>query len=227
MTKPNKRIACIYVHHLPLQVEHRLDPTLAHQPVIVSGLAWQPEQVFDASETAIGVKVGVSVCQAKQSCPHARVIPPREELYYAQHDTILRVLEQFSPTNESAGLGYFYADVSNMERLYPTEDAMAAAMLGSIQANTNLVARLGIAGNKYTAEQAARHSVDGNGQIVSPGRERDFLVPLSISALPPGTDPLNCCAACICLAWTRSARLPHFRLVRCVAPVWGQGAGGT
>lgn len=188
---PSKRIACILVNHLPLQVEQQLDVNvrLAQSPYIVSGLAWKPDSVLDVSADALGVTPGMNVRQAKQACPHARIIPPREELYYAIHDTIMQVCGQFSPQVETAGLGFFFIDVSNMERLYGTEDQLTMALLQSLMYSTNLYARMGVAGNKFTAEQAARQTLDGHATIVPPKQERMFLMPLPIRALPPGTDP--------------------------------------
>ncbi|MCL5996225.1 MAG: hypothetical protein M1546_09225 [Chloroflexi bacterium] len=71
-----------------MQVEQRLDPSLRDAPVIVSGLAWKADVVLDASMQAIGAVPGMSVRQAQQVCPFARVISPREELYFVQHDII-------------------------------------------------------------------------------------------------------------------------------------------
>jgi DNA polymerase-4 len=185
----SNRVACVLIDHLPLQVEQRLDPSLLGSPVIVSGVAWKPDVVLDASPQAIGVWPGMGLPQARQVCPLARVIAPREELYYAQHDTLLRVCEQFSPQIETAGLGQFFLDVSDMQALYPTEQQLAITLLNAITQHTNLWARVGIASSKFVAEQAARQVEDSSGSIVAPKRDREFLAPLPIDTLPRDTHP--------------------------------------
>jgi len=185
---PVKRIACVYLAHLPVQVERTLDGRLLGAPFIVSGLAWKPESVLDVSPEAVGVHLAMNVRQAKQACPHAQVLPPREELYYSIHNTLTQICEQFSPQVETAGLGLFFIDVSDMERLYGDEHQLSLALLQSIRYSSNLTARVGIAGNKFTAEQAARRCRDGHATLVPPKQERMFLMPLPITALPEGTD---------------------------------------
>ena len=66
-----RRIACIYIPHLPLQLERQLNPELTFVPVIISGLAWKPEIVLDATE-ALEVPTYISLHQAKQMVPQAR-----------------------------------------------------------------------------------------------------------------------------------------------------------
>ena len=52
-----------------LQLEQRLDPTLLDAAVILSGIAWKPDVVLDASLLAIGVSPGMSMRQAEQLYP--------------------------------------------------------------------------------------------------------------------------------------------------------------
>ena len=92
---PVKRVACVLIDHLPVQVERTLNVRLAGRPFIVSGLAWKPDSVLDVSPEAVGVVRGMNVRQAKQACPHAQVVPPREELYYSIHSTLVQICEQF------------------------------------------------------------------------------------------------------------------------------------
>ena len=58
---PSKRIACVQIAHLPVQVERTLDGRLAGAPFIVSGLAWKTESVLDVSPEAVGVHVAMNV----------------------------------------------------------------------------------------------------------------------------------------------------------------------
>jgi DNA polymerase-4 len=182
-----RRIACIHIPHLPLQLERQLDPQLAFVPVLISGLAWRPDMMLDATE-ALAIPAGTSLHQAKQMCPQAKVIAPNEPLYFTEHETLRRIAEQFSPDVEDAGLGHLYLDVAEMHRLYPTEQDIALALLTAITQNTHLTARIGIAGNKFVAEQAARSAADGTAVLIRPGGEREFLSSLPLSALPGVVD---------------------------------------
>lgn len=181
------RIACVLVDHLPLQVEQRLDPML-DSSVIISGLAWKPDTILDTSPD-LELPLGMTVQQAKQRYPQAKVIPPHEELCFAQHQTLAQLCAQFTDEIEDAGLGQFFLDVSDMQSLYPTEENLASAILTTVMTTTGLTAQIGLAGNKFTAEQAAHTARARSGTLVVIGGERRFLSQLSISMLPKATDP--------------------------------------
>ena len=180
------KVACVLISHLPVQVEQKGDPSLAERPLVIGGRPWDPGVVLDCCPQAVaaGVQPGVRLAQAQVLCPTARFVPSCEENYRGVHDALLAAAGCFSPTVETANLGTVYVEVSGLERLFGP-DAQLARQLGRRAADaTGLAVQVGLARDKFTAEQAARAARPGGVCVVSPGEEVAFLSPLPLDALP-------------------------------------------
>jgi len=188
------KVACLLAPHLPVQVERQHEPSLAHVPLVVGGRPWDPGAVLDCCPLAeaAGVSPGLRLSQAEALCPAARFVPAREELYRAVHEALLAAAGLFTPTVETAGLGFLYAEVSGLERSFdPAQDKrfdsdtpLARCMAWEAERTSGQDVRVGVGSSKFVAEQAARAARPGSGCAVPGGQERAFLSPLHLSALP-------------------------------------------
>lgn len=171
---------CLRVAHLPLLVEDLHSPGLFQQPCVIVR-AWEG-RVVDASPAALasGVGVGDSRPRIEQLCPQATLLPAREALYQSYHDRLKAVLSTFSAAVETAGLGEFFIEVSALARTFPSERALGQALITQACQVSGLPAVVGIAANKFTAQQAAGYQ----GGVIPPGQERAFLAPLPLTVLP-------------------------------------------
>jgi nucleotidyltransferase/DNA polymerase involved in DNA repair len=179
------RVACVLALHLPVQVERRNDPSLTGAPSIVGGRPWDDSAVLDCCvrAEAHGVGPGMRLARAEKLCPAARFVPARQELYQAVHDALIAAVKHFAPTVETAGLGLLYAEVSGLKR-FGSERDLACQMVREAHDSAGLPnLRVGIAGGKFAAEQAARAARPGGGCVVEPGGDRAFLSPLPLSVL--------------------------------------------
>jgi nucleotidyltransferase/DNA polymerase involved in DNA repair len=180
------RIICLLAAHLPVQIEQQAGaPDTA--PLIVGGRPWDPGAVLDCSPAAIsaGVRLGMRLARAAQVCPGATFVPAREAVYREAHAALEAVLRQHTDRVETAGLGYLFADVSDLRVPAGRDPAQADVELSrslarEAQQVSPLDARIGLAPQRFTAEQAARAARPHGWCPVQPGQERTFLFPLPI-----------------------------------------------
>jgi DNA polymerase-4 len=184
------KIGCILIPHLPLQMELRGEPTLAERPLVIGGRPWDDGAVLDCCPRAAehGVRPGMRLFRAEALSPSACFIPAREAAYRALCDRLLAAAGRFSPTVETAGLGQAYIDASGLERQFGPDQVLARQIAREASHSTGLAAGVGMAGNKFAAEQAAWAAPPGEGVAIPPNEERSFLSPLSLDVLP-AVDP--------------------------------------
>lgn len=180
------RIACLLAPHLPVQVERKRYLDLDGRPVIVGGRPWDPGAVLDCcpAAEAAGVRVGMRLVRAEALCPAACFLPADEPAYHAAHRALEAALRRFTDRVETAGPGFFFADVTGLERSLGSDARLARQLAREAGQTTGLDSRVGLAGNRFTAEQAARAACPGGWCPVPPGQERAFLSPLPLSTLP-------------------------------------------
>ena len=176
------RFACLLVDHLPTRVESLFDSSLSAKPIVIVR-AWD-DQVLDASPEVMvcGIRLHDSRRRVEQLCPQAIILPAREPLYQAQHDQLQSSLLNFANAVETAELGELFADIGALARTFPSEAALAQAVLQSVEQATRLPATLGFAANKFTAAMAAQQAE--RIAIVPEGQERRFLELLPLKVLP-------------------------------------------
>ncbi len=180
------KVACLLARHLPVQVERQHSPSLSERPLVVGGRPWDDGAVLDCcpQAEAAGVSPGTRLSRAEKLCPAARFLPSRDELYRAAQDVLAETAGDFTPTVETAGLGFLYADVSGLERRFASDTCLAHQMAREAARVSGLEVEVGIGSAKFMAEQAARAARPGTGCAVPPGQEQAFLSPLPLSALP-------------------------------------------
>lgn len=149
------RFVCLRVAHLPVLVEDLHSPGLFQQPCVIVR-AWDG-RVMDVSPAALtsGVSVGDTRTRVEQLCPQALILPAREALYQSYHDRLHAVLTTFSTAVETVDLGEFFIEVSALARTFPSEQALGQALVTQACQASGLPAAVGIAANKFTAQQAA------------------------------------------------------------------------
>ena len=187
------RLACLFLPHLPVQVEIADNPTLAERPLVIGGKPWDPGVVLDCCPQAAdsGVLPNMPLAQAETLCPHATFLPARDEAYREVHDLLITAAKQTCPLVETEQLGFLYAEISGLERLLGSETKLAQRLLDQSQRLTELVLQTGTGANKFTALQAARAARPGGWCVVPAGDERAFLAPLLLPALELARETLR------------------------------------
>jgi DNA polymerase-4 len=184
------RILCLFITHLPLQVEARDHGIPIEEPVIIGGLPYERKAVYDASPPAIrlGVKNGMPLRHAYSLCPEACFMPANLEKYELAFGEILETMDDFSPVVERQGLVLAFLDAGGLGHYHHGEGNLARRLLDRIYADHRLAASAGIADNKFAARVAATLTKPGSFTLIPSGEEGDFLSPLSVDILPCSED---------------------------------------
>ncbi len=186
--------ATTHILHMDLDtffvsVERLLDPKLNGKPVIVGGNPYGRGVVAGCSyeARAFGVHSAQPIRQAFRLCPTAAFLHGNY-LHYAEYSKLVsELLRELTPVCERASVDEFYLDLSRCERLTGNAYEWAQSIQHTVQGETELPISFGLAANKLIAKVAttevakkgaARH------HTVELGREREFLSPFPIRALP-------------------------------------------
>jgi protein ImuB len=173
------RIACIYLPGFPLQVEARGRPDLAGRPVVVLSAPPAPRVAF-CSRAAhhAGVRAGMAPLAARALAPDLETIEAADARWRAALVDLAGELAALSPAVEvEDGCALLLAVPTGRRSADFARALFAAAEAAGYRA------RIGIAGDRFTARAAARFG-EGPSTIVRRGQSAAFLAPLSIELLP-------------------------------------------
>jgi DNA polymerase-4 len=180
------KLAHVLIPDVPVQVEILGDAGLRHRPVVIGGQPDEHGPVIACSPAAQreGVRIGMPLRQAQQLSPGAVFLPNDGARYERAHRALVASLSAFSPLRETLAPGIVYLDASGLEGLYGPDRKLVERMCLTIQKETGLQAKIGLASTKFTAATAAGLARLGTGLVVQPGLESAFLAPLPIGVLP-------------------------------------------
>lgn len=123
------------------------------------------------------------------STPHATGRPPAlpdpgspEEVVNSLWDDILSSLKSFTIRIESPVPGTAYLDVTKPLQIYTDEEVLGLSIIQMILMSFHLEAQVGVSNSRFTAHGAALFGTAIS--IVPPGKEKEFLGPLPMEALP-------------------------------------------
>ncbi len=180
------RIACVFIHHLAVQIALNEEPGLRGRPLIIGGLPFEVKPVLDASFEAIacGVKRGMPLREARSLCPEAVFLMPDKEAYRKAFEKVLQVLDTFSPVVEVEKPGCAYIDVTGVGN----EQELASELISSVSTGASLKGNVGITNCKFFSLAAALISKPEMLTIVPSGNEEKFIRPFSIDFLDCKTE---------------------------------------
>ncbi len=184
------RLAAIHLPCLQLQASVRADPSLAGQALGLSGEGRLHGRIAQACRRAraLGVIEGMTIAQARATCPGLRVIDPdpgaAERARHAVHEALLLV----SPRVEWSGEGTFCFDADGLSGLFGSERSILARACEVVQ-DAGFLCRAAMASSRLVASVAAR--ARPGACLVPAGGEAAFLAPLPLSALALGEDALR------------------------------------
>ena len=183
------RIVYLLVPKLPIQIE-RARHKLTDAPLVIKGRPWEPEVVLDCCPLAqaAGVAPGMPLARAIARCPEATYLPADHARYHRVQERIGALLRDFSDRLETGGLGIFLMDVTHLRPRFPVEHALLHEIIEALQQALDLEFQLGLAGTRFTAEQAARAARPNTAVVVPPNRGRSFLASLPLETLPIDRD---------------------------------------
>ncbi len=169
-------------------VEQRDHPEYLGRPVIVGadpkdgrGRGIVATCSYEARK--FGVHSAQPISQAWKLCPKGIYLPPAMDKYQRASDTIMSIFLDFTDLVEQVSIDEAFLDVTGSRRLFGAGPKIAQQIKSRILRETRLSCSIGIATNKFIAKVASDLEKPNGLVIVEPGKEKEFLAPLSIGRL--------------------------------------------
>lgn len=178
-----------YIAHFDLDaffvsVERILDPSLVGKPLILGG-SKDRGVVSTCSYEArqFGVHSAMPMSRAVALCPQAIVMKDSRGQYSKYSQWVTDIIAAKAPLLEKASIDEFYIDLTGMDRFFDPLQ-WTINMRNEIMETTGLPISFGLSSNKMVAKMAT-NVAKPNGYIqVLPGKEQEFLAPLSVGDIP-------------------------------------------
>ena len=164
------------------EIERAQDPASHDRPVIVGGDPRKRGTVQSASQDALasGVEIGMSLLQALECCPRARLARTDMRRYREVSGRLRACLRADVDALETVGLEAAFLDFHGSLLRSASADELAARLQESVAAQLDLPLRVGIAGVKFLARLAAEEAGPAGLLHVRAGSEGEFLAPLPL-----------------------------------------------
>ena len=178
-----RRVLCLSLPDLALQVALDARPELHGRPIVVGGMPSEPRPVVACSVEAAhaGVQAGMRLKEAQSYCPEAVFVPEMPAAVRAAMARLADLLSEVSPLVEGAADGLFWIGLDGSRRLWPDESDLAAHVKAVVARYGKLRVRIGIADTKFAALVA---TLESELLIVPPGQDAHYLSEQPIDRLP-------------------------------------------
>jgi DNA polymerase-4 len=165
-------------------VEQRDRPELRGRPVIVGGIGSRGV-VMAASYQArpYGVHSAMPIVTARRLCPDAVYLPGRMAHYAQISRQIRQIMQSFTPLVEPLSLDEAFLDVHGCEGLFGPPPEIARKIKARIKQETQLIASVGVAPNKFLAKLASDHGKPDGLVVVPADGVATFLAPLPVGRI--------------------------------------------
>lgn len=155
-------------------------PGLVGKPVAVGG-GVVLSCTYEAR--AMGVRGGMPLGQARQLCPQLIVLDSDFGDYVEYSDRVFEVFREFTPVVEPLSIDEAFLDVAGSTHLFGSPGEIAASIRKRVRQQTALPVSVGASQTKFLSKIASQVAKPDGYIVVEPGRELDFLHPLSVEYL--------------------------------------------
>lgn len=167
-------------------VEMQRTPRLRGKPVAVCGS--QEERhgiVLTASYPAkrFGVKTGMAIWQAKESCPGLIVVPPDYPEYIRISGMMREIFNDYTDRVEPFGLDEAWLDVTGSTDLFGDSMEIAQSISDRIKFELGLTVSIGVANNKITAKLGSDYKKPDAITRIMPDNYKEIVYPLPVEDL--------------------------------------------
>ena len=164
--------------------EQRDQPELRGKPVIVAGVEGRGVVSAASYEARVfGVHSAMPTSTARRLCPHGIFVPVRMRHYAEISRQIRAVFDAFTPLVEPLSLDEAFLDVRGCEGLFGSAPDIARAIKQRIRDETQLIASVGVAPNKFLAKLASDHGKPDGFVVIEESGVAAFLEPLPVKRL--------------------------------------------
>lgn len=166
-------------------VEERDRPELVGKPVMVGGSREGRGVVSAANYVArkYGVHSALPMVTAIRYCPQGIVLPVRMDHYAAISRQIRKIFNRYTPLVEPLSLDEAFLDARGSEKLFGTAAEIGRKIQQDIWDETQLVASIGVAPNKFLAKIASDLDKPNGFVEVPEDGIQQFLDPLPVKRI--------------------------------------------
>ncbi|MCG8023957.1 MAG: DNA polymerase IV [Candidatus Thiodiazotropha endolucinida] len=166
-------------------IEERDRPECRGRPVVVGALPGHRGVVAAANYKAreFGIRSAMPIAEAYRRCPDAVYLRPDMAKYSQVSKEIFQILETITPVVEPVSVDEAYLDLTGLEKLLGTPEAISREIKRRILAGTELTVSVGIGPNRLIAKLGSEHRKPDGLTVVTPEEVLDFLAPLPVGNL--------------------------------------------
>ncbi len=158
-------------------VEQLLDPSLQGKAMVV-GEGVVLAATYEARE--FGIRSAMPTRTARRLCPHVLVVPGQFGRYTEHSETVMEILQRFTPDIEQISIDEAFLDVAGSVHLFGPPDEIARQIRVAVRGEAGLPVSVGVASTKFLAKVASQVAKPDGLEVVPEGGELDFLSPLPI-----------------------------------------------
>ncbi len=166
-----------------VSVEILKDPSLKGKAVIVGGQERGVVAACSYEARRFGIHSAMPSSQARRLCPHALFVKGSYEDYSRYSRWVTQIIAAKAPLFEKASVDEFYLDLSGMDKFFHPL-SWTIALREYIIRETGLPISFGLGCNKMIAKIATNQAKPNGYLQILPGKEKDFLAPLPVHAIP-------------------------------------------
>lgn len=167
-----------------VSVEILKNPSLKGKPIIVGGDGQRGIVAACSYEARkYGIQSAMPALTAKRLCPHAIFIRGSYHDYSHYSRMVTQIIADAVPVYEKASVDEFYIDLTGMDRFFGVSQ-YTRELREKIIRETGLPISYGLSTSKLVSKMATNEAKPNGFLEVAPGKETDFLWPLTIDKIP-------------------------------------------
>lgn len=184
MAEPVRHIAHFDLDAFFVSVEILKDPSLKGKPIIVGGDGQRGIVAACSYEARkYGIQSAMPAITAKRLCPHAIFLRGSYHDYSHYSRLVTQIIADSVPVYEKASVDEFYIDMTGMDRFFGVSQ-YTRELREKIIRETGLPISYGLSTSKLVSKMATNEAKPNGYLEVAPGKEIDFLWPLTVDKIP-------------------------------------------
>lgn len=129
------------------------------------------------------IKTGEPLFTARQKCPELVVVPPRHNIYMQCSDSLVKILEDYTPVIQRYSIDECFLDFTNMKHIYPDIIKLANDIRERVKRELGFTVNIGISNNKLLAKMASDFKKPDKVHTLFPEEIKSKMWPLPIEDL--------------------------------------------
>lgn len=132
---------------------------------------------------AYGVKTGESITEALKKCPNLILVPPNHRLYKSCSESLMNLLEEYSPTIEKFSIDEAFVDMTGTTALWGSPEVAAEKIKRRIKEELGFTVNIGISDVKLLAKMASDFEKPDKIHTLYRNEIQEKMWPLSVDEL--------------------------------------------